>query len=47
MIEFSGFVVNHGEIVQTHNLTENEEADLQETVATIAAIDELAADEDD
>lgn len=41
MIEFSGFVVSQGEITETHNLTENEEADLQETVDTIAAIESM------
>lgn len=41
MIEFSGFVVSQGEIVETHNLTENEEQDLQETVETIAVIESM------
>lgn len=41
MIEFSGFVVSQGEITETHNLTENEEADLRETVDTIAVIESM------
>ncbi len=41
MIEFSGFVVSNGEIQETHNLTESEEADLQETVDTIAVIESM------
>lgn len=41
MIEFSGFVVSQGEIIETHNLTDNEQQDLQETVDTIAVIEAM------
>jgi len=41
MIEFSGFVISNGEITETHNLTEQEHQELQETVDTLAAIDAI------